>query len=311
MRDDERKIVIITGYTCNNNCRFCYDGNKKRKIRDLSLDEIKKMLIDGRRKGFSYVDFIGGETTIRSDIFDMISFAKKIGYKIINVTTNGRMFYYKKFAKRIVESGLTGTIFSIHGNTPNLHDYQTRSKGSFKQLVEGLKNLQELGIYISANVTITKLNYKFLEQIAKFLIKEGIKSAEFIFVHPFGYAYNDFDVIVPTYSEVRPYLQKALDIGIKNIATHWVARYVPFCFMQGYEKYMSEVTEPHMEHIGPDFSDTNVKEHRKENVREKLEKCKECKYDLICEGPWKEYTERRGWSEFIPIEGKKITHIYF
>ena len=298
-----KKMVIVTGYTCNNNCRFCCDGNK-RHLKNLSLEQIKKTLEEARSKGFDYIHFLGGETTIRKDVFDMVSHAKKLNYKIIQITTNGRMFYYKEFAEKMVECGLNEAIFSIHGHNAKLHDLITRSEGSFKQLITGIKNLKKLGVYIHANVTIVKQNYKYLEDIARNLVKLNIRSAEFIFVDPSGNALNDFDRIVPTYKEVEPFLHKAIEIGIKNKCNHWVSRYYPFCFMKGYEKHISELNEPHMEYVSPDIVDENVAETRK-NARIKSEKCKQCKYELLCEGPWKECVNRRGWDEFKPVKGKK------
>ena len=29
-------------------------------------------------------------------------------------------------------------------------------------------------------------------------------------------------------------------------------------------------------------------------------------YDLVCDGPWKEYTDIFGWDEFKPVPGKKV-----
>jgi len=34
----------------------------------------------------------------------------------------------------------------------------------------------------------------------------------------------------------------------------------------------------------------------------KFPQCRECRYDNMCEGPWKEYPERFGSSEFIPLK---------
>jgi hypothetical protein len=45
---------------------------------------------------------------------------------------------------------------------------------------------------------------------------------------------------------------------------------------------------------------------RKEYGKQKFPQCKECKYDLICEGPWKEYPEKHGNWEFKPVKGEKI-----
>jgi len=40
------------------------------------------------------------------------------------------------------------------------------------------------------------------------------------------------------------------------------------------------------------------KKQRKELGKTKFKQCKKCKYDKICEGPWKEYPEKFGNEEF-------------
>ena len=63
----EKKFVLITGYKCNNNCRFCYDSNK-RNIPDKKTKELLIELFRARKLGCNYVDFIGGEVTDRKSV---------------------------------------------------------------------------------------------------------------------------------------------------------------------------------------------------------------------------------------------------
>jgi len=89
------------------------------------------------------INFTGGELTIRKDIFDIISYDKgKV--KNVRITTNGRLLSYKWFTKKIVDAGLTGAIFSLHGIDAKTHDYLTSANGSFEQIIKGLENLSEL-----------------------------------------------------------------------------------------------------------------------------------------------------------------------
>jgi MoaA/NifB/PqqE/SkfB family radical SAM enzyme len=306
------RVVVITGYTCNNFCRFCYVADKRFSLKDKTSEQIKRDLEIGREHGATYVDFIGGEATIRKDILELISYAEKLGFKKIKVTTNGRMFVYKDFAKKIVDNGLNGVIFSIHGHTAELHDFQTRSPGSFKEAVQGIKNLQKLGIYCETNTTISKLNYKFLPDMEKFFISLGVNNSEFVFCDPHGNACQDFEQIVPYYSEVQNYVHEALRIGIQNKVRYIMVNYIPFCFMQGFEKHIGEVfvtSNMVIEHRGVNFTDLDSKITRRKEARLKGPQCKKCKYYLVCEGIWKEYTIRRGFSELKPIPGEQIKDI--
>jgi len=303
-----KKIVIMTGYKCNNNCVFCYNLHK-RNFPNKTTREIISDLIEAKGRGVTYLEIIGGEQTIRADIVDIIRFAKKLNFKIITMTTNGTMFFYKKFAKKIIEAGLNHLVFSIHGHNAKLHDSLTQVEGSFNRLLEGIKNVKSLGMgikNIGSNTTIVKQNYKFLREIGEFIYGLEIRNSEFIFVDPTkGGAYEHFDELVPQISKVAPFMSKCLDIGKKNKIPHWDIRYVPLCHFLGYEDQISELNEHHLfyntEHLAPDFKNFDVEESRKRISRIKPEKCNCCKKFNICEGIWVEYYRRYGDSELNPI----------
>jgi len=64
-----------------------------------------------------------------------------------------------------------------------------------------------------------------------------------------------------------------------------VVENIPYCFLVGYKRYIKEVE-----------SDEKIKP----------EKCKECKHYEKCSGIWKEYIERYGDKEIMPITGKYL-----
>jgi len=97
-------------------------------------------------------------------------------------------------------------------------------------------------------------------------------------------------------------IKKGLDIGIKANITCMAEALTP-CLMNGYEKYLSENYIPQTEIRGKDFQNTNdFTRQRKESGKKKFEQCKECKFNNTCEGPWKEYPEKRGNKEFKAIK---------
>ncbi len=302
-----KKSVIITGYACNNNCFFCIDSDK-RKFKEKTTKEIKKDIRESKKNGTSYLEFIGGEVTIRRDVLEIISYAKKTGFDNIVMATNGRMLAYPDFARRLVEAGLTEIILSIHGHNNKLHDFLTCSKGSFDQLILGLNNLRDINFKnISANTTIIKQNYKFLPDIGKLLLKNRIKNVEYIFVDPnIGGARNNFYEMVPRISEIAPYVKKTLDMVKSKTAYSWHIRYVPLCFFVGYEENISELNEVEIfdsKHLAPDFINLDINSSRKKIGRKKPKKqCENCILYDKCEGIWVEYIKNYGSEELKAIK---------
>jgi len=300
----EIKTSIIMGYECNNNCRFCYDGGYKRTLPPMTTDQVKKELREAASRGSSIVDFMGGEPTIRKDIIQLVRYAKKLGFKTISVTTNGKMFYYEEFVKKMVNAGLNSVIFSIHGHKAELHNYLTQSN-SYDYVVQGIKNLKKFPkIYICTNTVIVKDNYKHLPQIAENNVRLGADGMEFIFIHPRGSALKDFDMIVPTLTEISGYLKPTVYAGLKKGISHTQIRYVPMCYMTFNLNQLSEFDarkRMREQHVGPEFRDLDVEKNRVDNGRVKGPQCVACKYFNICEGIFKEYAEKRGFEELIPI----------
>jgi MoaA/NifB/PqqE/SkfB family radical SAM enzyme len=301
----EIKTSIIMGYECNNNCRFCYDGGYKRTLPPMTTKQVKRELMQARRRGSTFVDLLGGEPTIRRDILELVRYARGLGFRTISLTTNGKLFYYRDFAERMLAAGLNSAVFSIHGHTPELHDYLTRSN-SFRYAAQGLKNLKGLSrdFYICTNTVIVRDNYRFLPQIAENNARLGADGMEFMFIHPRGNALMDFERIVPTLTEIVDYLQPTIQAGLRHGIRHTVIRYVPMCYMLFDLKHLSEFearSRLREHHVGPEFRDLDVEKNRALHGRVKGPQCRACKYFNICEGIFKEYAERRGFEELVPV----------
>lgn len=299
------KTVIITGYRCNNNCRFCIDS-EKRSLQNKDSKEIKMEMILAKKQGSTYLELIGGETTIRPDIIGLIEFAKNLGFETVAMATNGRMLAHKDFSKKLIEAGITSLIFSIHGHDARLHDSLTRAKGSFDQLRLGIANLKEMGFSnIHSNTTIVRQNFKKLPEIARLLIDLGIKGSEFIFADPtYGGVFVDFEKMMPKISKVAPYVHRALDMGNKN-KVNFTIRYVPLCYFKKYFYQISELREVkyfHTKHFAPDFINEDVEGSRKSIARIKPMKCLKCSEYDRCEGIWREYLKNFGEEELKPIK---------
>jgi MoaA/NifB/PqqE/SkfB family radical SAM enzyme len=303
-----RRLDLKVGFSCNNNCIFCAQAHK-RKLGDQKTEELKKHLEKAiENDGCDEVVFTGGEPTIRKDLPELISYARDLGYELVQIQSNGRRFFYKNFTMKLIKAGVTEFSPALHGHCAEIHESQTRAQGSFEQTTKGIKNLRELDQYILTNSVITKFNYKFLPKLAELLIQYEVNQFQFAFVHPCGNAGKNFLVVVPKKSKIVPYVHAALDKATEAgyEPGKVMVEAFPFCFMEGYEKFCSEFYIPPAEVRD---SEMNIKKFEKWRVAKgkvKFSFCKKCKFDSICEGPWKEYPERFGNKEFKPVKGKKI-----
>lgn len=303
-----RRLDLKVGFSCNNRCRFCIQGNKRNKYPDKSSEEIKKILRDKKDEAEGVV-FTGGEPTFRPyKLLDWVEYARDLGYEVIQIQSNGRTFSSKKYCRQLINAGVTEFSPALHGSRSEIHDYLTRAKGSWQQTTQGIRNLRELDQYILTNTVITKPNYRDLPQLAELLVELGVDQFQFAFMHINQIIASDPDLIeeiVPRKSRVEPYLKKGLQVGI-GAGLEVMAEAFPYCFMEGYENYLSQPKMPEADVYDADFVVENYGDYRRNEGKAKAEKCKKCKYYKICEGPWKEYPEIFGWDEFEPVEGEKI-----
>ena len=306
----KKELNLFLGYTCNNNCWFCSEMANKGKP-DKTSEEVKRELNEARRNGVQRITFTGGEPTIRKDIIELVRYAKALGFEEIFIITNGRMLYYKELARKLSEAGLTHILFSLHSPKEKTHDFLTRSPGSFKQTVQGIKNTVEVGgIIVENNAVITKKNYKQLPELAKLLVKLGVDFYEFIFLNPItinSFFKDRFEEFVPKISEISEYVHRAIDVGRESNV--WcTAEGIPFCYMNGYEKHVTELyMAPERIIIGPGGRYVpDVNKSRREHGKVKAGCCAECKFNSLCEGVWGHYAEHYGVGELKPVMSGEV-----
>jgi len=293
------KIDLKIGFSCNNSCKFCVQGDKRKFYKEKTLDEIRRIL-EKSRKDSSSVVFTGGESTIYPDFLKFVCIAKSLGFQKIQIQTNGRRFAYIGFCIDCIKAGANEFCVAIHGHNAKIHDYLTGCPGSFSQSTRGIRNLKSLGTRVACNTVITKTNFCFLPQIANLLVGLNVDQFQFAFPHILGKAAENKSWLVPKISEVMDYVKKGLDIGI-NADKEVMTEAVPYCFMQGYEEYIAEKIIPETTVFDADFVVESYSRYRKEKGKAKGPNCRGCRYYSDCEGPWREYPEIFGWDEFKPI----------
>ena len=199
-----------------------------------------------------------------------------------------------------VIAGMTEFAPALHGHNAGVHDRLTCRQGSWRQTVLGIHNVKKLGIRTLTNTVITRQNYRHLPEIARLLIRLKVDQFQFAFVHILGNAFKHYRRIVPRMSQAAPYIKKGLDIADKA-GVRSMAEAVPLCLMRGYEKHISEFYMPstQIREFGPRIEDFS--RIRKEEAKTKFASCLECKWYSHCEGPWKEYPQLFGESEFKPV----------
>jgi len=303
------KYEIFLNFECNARCIFCSIGhmfNKDKRIKQ--RDEVLREIKTAKEHGVKTISFSGGEPTIRKDLIKFVEYAKEIGFKTIEIQSNGMMYCYDDYVKELVDAGANRFLVSIHGSNARVHDFLTRVNGSFEKTMKGVENLYKRKVDLRFSIVINKYNYKELEQWAKMLLKYEGFSYHLNYITPIGFAKESYKKLAPRISEVVPEVKKAVGVILNAGLGPWIHNIYP-CNMLGYEGMMSELMEKKTMISGADFK-ADIDKTKMEG-REKPKTCKKCKFNLMCAGPYKKYFDVYGSKEFKPIKGEMIKNIKF
>jgi len=302
------KILFLrVGLACNNRCSMCAGTWTEQPT--LSTNDMVLKLKAGSVYGFDEIVISGGEPTIRNDIPEIASAARELGYKSIVLQTNGRRFTDKKFTERLLKSGVTRFLISLHGATADVHDYQTNIPGSFDQAIAGIRNINNLSgghARIAAHSVILPNNYRSLEKIVDLLYTFRIPMLKMSYVVPVGRASGIFsNQNVPKMTDTLPYIFRAVDqfiayYGHKPMTSISIG-YIPLCLMSEYQSFSDENGAPPTFFMNDGYELENADEMMiSQGLKIKRKECSYCKHYSICGGIWREYPEYFGWNEFVP-----------
>ena len=278
--NEPTKVIMNVTYRCNNRCNFCAVGN--RQYKDGRFEDQQKLLLNYRKRGLRLVDFDGGEPTIYEKLIPLVRYSKLIGYDRINVTTNGRMCGYEKYGKKLVQSGLTTLLFSVHGPNQEIHARNVGVPEAFEQTTQGIRNCVKHkpdGVDLGINITITKTNYLELPEVTQLAWDLGIRWLNIQFLTPFGRATT----------RVNPDTGAAAEIAMRVI-DEWTDRMkfqvinLPFCFMPGYEDYiLGDLLKIQRHMVFVNNEDVNLFDYLRDR-RTYAEECHSCVRKVFCGG---------------------------
>ncbi|PXV93854.1 radical SAM family protein [Lachnotalea glycerini] len=303
-----KTLTINVHYQCNAKCIFCVVGipDKVKEEKCLSLDAIYQELQKGIEKGCDSLCLSGGEPTIYDGIINVVSKAKQLGYKRIEIKTNGIKLSDKELVKDFSEAGVDIFCISVQGHNTKIHDNVVGVPGAFSHLLKAVEHVKNENKILYTPTCIQIANYKYLPDIAEFYKTINSDIICPTFIEPSGSANINFADVVPMYSQVIPYLYKAIEI-INETNIKWNLHGFPLCMIKDYESKSLDVVDKTDVLAGTDID--NYSDYEKVTYRKKELKCNKCSLNIICNGPWKSYVDKYGFNEF-QINVNSLTEIF-
>lgn len=158
-------IVELTR-RCNIHCVHCY-ATPERGRRELSTQEICRVLDELYALGGLFVTFSGGDVTVNRDYLRIMRHASDTGIAV-QFFSNG-LLIDDHAADELSKMNLFHVGISVYGATAEVHDRVTRHPGSFEKTVRAALRLRERGIYAIFKFIIMNVNvgeYEAMKQMA-------------------------------------------------------------------------------------------------------------------------------------------------
>jgi uncharacterized radical SAM superfamily Fe-S cluster-containing enzyme len=169
-------IIDITN-RCNLKCPVCFaNASAAGYVYEPTAEQVTGMLENlhnNKPVPATALQFSGGEPTICNGLFDYVRKAKEIGFKHVEVNTNGvRIAQDPEYAKQLKEAGVSTIYLQFDGLTPDVYKF-IRGLDLLETKMKAIENLRQAG-FDSVVLVITLVqgvNDQQLGDIIKFAAK--------------------------------------------------------------------------------------------------------------------------------------------
>jgi len=211
------RMDLALTFRCQNNCVHCYAGGP-HQTEELTTEQWKSVIDRLHEIGVFIVTFTGGEPTLREDLPELLQYAQDKGI-VTGLVTNGRRLKDKDYVHALEKTGLDFVQITLESHVPKVHDSMTGAKGSWKETIEGIKNVVPTKIYLTTNTTLSQHNAPDFLETVDFIKKLGVAGFgcnSLIYSGKAGQISDKFVVSTETLKELLPKVHdKANQLGLK------------------------------------------------------------------------------------------------
>lgn len=185
---------------CNLDCIHC-SARLLTEGKELSDNDIKKILQEAKPLGLRKVGFTGGEPFLsEKTLLELVNFCRdKLGTSI-HIHSNG-ILISPETARWIKQLGVNITI-KFYGSNSKTHDAITQTKGSMKSALKGLQRLLNADANVSVFIVPMKPNLQEIIPLIRSVYKKGCKDNRILSLSPTGKALEKFDELALSDNEI-------------------------------------------------------------------------------------------------------------
>lgn len=173
--------TIYTTYTCNANCFYCFERNKKKEIMSIkTANDIAEFIINNIKNKTKrvHIQWFGGEPLLNIKIIDLISekIKKYIKNKDIkftsNIVTNGSLIN-KDMIQKFKKWNVVNIQITLDGTKKEYEKRKayTKIKNSFDLVINNIEEILKSNLQVSVRINFDKQNFEDILNLLVFLSK--------------------------------------------------------------------------------------------------------------------------------------------
>jgi sulfatase maturation enzyme AslB (radical SAM superfamily) len=180
-------IDLYVNYVCGLRCTHCFVGDLLNTNLEMPISLALAIVEECAKSGVKTITILGGEPTLYKDIIQLINLIIEKNIEVRIVTNAQKSFY--KMVEKLSPEILTKlhVCFSIDGSSDEIHN-AIRGKGTFQNLMKGLRISKKHNISASAIASISMDNYFDTLSIIDFCFSNKMKYLNIHYVTDRGFA---------------------------------------------------------------------------------------------------------------------------
>ncbi|MBI5479351.1 MAG: radical SAM protein, partial [Deltaproteobacteria bacterium] len=279
-----RRLLLRLGTECNSRCPHC-------TIRDLAglpergteaaLAEIRA----ARAAGCDELVIMRGEATLRPDLPSLLATARDLGFRHVQLQTNGRRLADPAFLDRLAAAGFTFFEISLYGPDDRVHDAIAGAAGAFDETTRGIANCLARDVEVLATVPVVRANVDRLGETVVLLGRLGARAVQLNLTRPIDGGMG----VVATLAEAVPAVRAAVLLG-RHLGLHPRVEALPPCLLGGVEDALLKFDPAPVRIVDLHRTVTDLTELR-QAYRPLTPTCRPCARADECPVTWAGYLE--------------------
>lgn len=201
----EKYVPLVVSWNltrkCNLKCPHCYINATTEELKnELTTEESRNLIDQICEVSRPLLILSGGEPLLRPDVYELVHYGASKGLKM-GLGSNGSLIDATA-AKRLKDAGIETVSISLDSHIPEQHDEFRGVVGSWKKSVGAIKALQENGVLVQVNTTLTQQNYDQIDDIMSLAENLGVENFHLFFLVPTGRGVKMTDISPAKYENM-------------------------------------------------------------------------------------------------------------